>query len=196
MWNNFVSSFFRADIGIGQESVLSPILFTLCIAPIFHIFKKRWKNLFQNSSISFLSFIDNNLFILQDKSFKKLNTFLFYSYNIISSLFDWFGLIVEYEKSEIFHFFRSIKNFKPPSLDLTLLRDSILQLKDTWKYLGFIFNKKLFFQQHICFYSNKALSTIKNMKILGNSTSSLLLFHKQLLYKICVLSITLYGLPL
>ena len=88
MWNNFVFSFFRTDIGIGQESALSPILSTLYIAPIFHIFEKRSKNLFQNSFVSFLSFVDDRFFILQEKYFKKSSAFLFCSYNIISSLFD------------------------------------------------------------------------------------------------------------
>ena len=38
-----------------------------------------------------------------------------------------------------------------------------------WKYLDFIFNRKLSFHQHINFYSNKVMSTVKCMKILSNS---------------------------
>jgi len=64
MWNNFVFPFFNTDIGVGQESALSPILSALYIASIFHIFEKRSKTLFHNSSISFLSFIDEGFFIL------------------------------------------------------------------------------------------------------------------------------------
>jgi len=41
MWNNFVSSLFRADIDVEQEFILSPILSTLYISPIFHIFEKK-----------------------------------------------------------------------------------------------------------------------------------------------------------
>ena len=37
--------------------------------------------------------------------------------------------MVEYRKSEVFHFSRSTKNFNPPSLDLSLLGGSILWLK-------------------------------------------------------------------
>ena len=44
MWNNFVSPSYHADVGIGQGSVLSPILSALYIAPIFHIFEKKVKN--------------------------------------------------------------------------------------------------------------------------------------------------------
>ena len=127
--------------------------------------------------------MDNSLFISQEKSFEKSNTFLFYSYSIIFSLFDQFRLTVEHGKSEVFYFSKSIRNFESPLLDLILLRGPILQPKNTWKYLGFIFNRKLSFWQHIHFYSNKALLMIKGMKMLGNSTRDLLPFHKWLLYK-------------
>jgi len=111
MWNNFISPFFRTDVDVEQGSALSPILSALYIAPVFYIFEKRLKNLFQNSFT--LSFVDG-LFISQKKSFEKSNSFLFCSYNIISFLFDQFGLIVKHGKSEVFHFSRSIRDFEPP----------------------------------------------------------------------------------
>jgi len=49
--------------------MLSPILFTLYLSPIFHIFEKKTKNL--KITVSFLSFIDDGLFISQEKSFEK-----------------------------------------------------------------------------------------------------------------------------
>jgi len=70
MWNNFVSPSFRTDVGVGQGSVLSPILSTLYIAPVFHIFEKRSKNIFQKHSVSFIFFVDDNICILQEKSFE------------------------------------------------------------------------------------------------------------------------------
>ena len=108
--NNFIFPFFSIDVGVEQELALSLILSTLYIALIFHIFEKRSKNLFYNFSISFLSFVNDGPFILQEKSFEKSNAFLFCSYNIILSLFDQFGL---YGKSEVFHFSRSTNNFSP-----------------------------------------------------------------------------------
>jgi len=50
--------------------------------------------------------------------------------------------------------------------------------------------------QHICFYSNKALSTIKGMKMLGNSTKGLSPSHKHLFYRMYIMLITLYGFQL
>ena len=103
--------------------------------------------------------------------FEISNTLLFCNYNIITSLFNWFGLAIEHGRSEVFHFSKSHGNFDSPPLDLSLLGDSVLEMKDIWKYLSFIFNIKLIFHQHIQTYSNKnkVFSTVKGMKMLGNS---------------------------
>ena len=104
--------------------------------------------------------MDDSLFISQEKSLEKSNTILFCSYNIITSLFGQVRLIVEHRKLEIFYFSKSTKHFYLSPLDLTSLGSLILQLKDTWKYLSFIFNRKLFFHWYI-YYSCKALFMIK-----------------------------------
>ena len=130
------------------------------------------------------------------KLFEKTNSFLYYNYNIMLFLLKQCGLIIEHGKSEISHFSRSYGFFNPPSLHLSPIGKPILHPKETRKYLGFIFNRKLFFWQHISYYSNKVLLTIKSMKMLRNSTRRLLPLQKQLLYRTCIMSITLYGFPL
>jgi len=131
VWNNFVSPSFRADVGINQESALSLILSTLYIAFIFHIFEKRSKNTLPNIPAFFLSSVDDSLFISQKKSYKKSNAYLFCSYNIISTPFNQFRLIIEHGKLEVFHFSRSTRNFNLPPLNLSPLGDPILWPKDT-----------------------------------------------------------------
>jgi len=155
------------DVGVGQGSALSSILFILFIASIFYIFERRLKNL--NIPASFHSFVDNGLFISQEKSFIKTNANFFCYYNIILLLLNQFGLVVEHEKTEVFHFSKSHGTFNSLVLDLSQISSLILQPKDMWKYFGFIFNKKLSFQQYINFYMNKALSTVKYIKMLENS---------------------------
>jgi len=56
---------------------------------------------------------------------------LYCSYNVISSLFIKFGLIMEYGKIEVFHFSRSYRVFDPPLLNLMLLGGYILHPKST-----------------------------------------------------------------
>jgi len=45
LWNNFSSLFFNVDIGLRQDSALSPILSTLYLAPVLHILEKHLKTL-------------------------------------------------------------------------------------------------------------------------------------------------------
>jgi len=117
LWNSFISSLFCIDIEVGQDSLLSLILTVLYLSSVFYIFKKRTNNL--KIPISFLFFVNNRLFISQEKSFGKINSILFYSYSIISSLLEQFGLIIEYRKSEVFYFSRLYSLFNPPLLDFS-----------------------------------------------------------------------------
>ena len=146
--------------------MLSPILSTLYLSPFLYILENRFENL--NIPISILSFVDDGLLIVQNKSFIISNSHIFCSYNILSKLLDSFGLAIEHSKTEIFYFSRSQDVFNPPPLNLSLLGGPILQPKDLWRYLGFIFDRKLFFHKHIDHYANKALSMVKCMKLLGN----------------------------
>ena len=175
LWNNFIFSLFNVDVGIEQGFALSFILLALYITPLFHIFEKRSKNL--KISKSLFSFVNNRLLTLQEKSFEKTNTLLFCSYTIISSLLNQFGLMVEHRKFKVFHFSKLYGIFNLSPFNLSLLGGLILCPKDTWKYLGFIFDRKLSFQQHVNFYSNKALLTVKCMKMLENLTRGLLSYQ-------------------
>ena len=121
LWNSFTSFFYCVDVDISQGSALY-------LSSIFHIFEKRFKNL--NIPVSFILFVDNELLISQEKSFEKFNTFLFCSYNIISSLLEQFSLTIEYRKSEIFHFSKLQGLFNSSSLDLSPLRGPIIYHKD------------------------------------------------------------------
>ena len=91
-------------------------------------------------SIPILSFMDNCLSIAQHKSISVSNVNLYCSYNVISTLFTRFILVVEYGKTEVFHFSRLYGVFNPPPLDLIPLRGFVLLPKIIWEYLGFFFN--------------------------------------------------------
>jgi len=191
LWNNLLSPLLEVNVRVGQGSALSPILSTLYLSSLLYILENRLKNL--NIPVSILSFVDNGLLIVQNKSFIISNSLLFCSYNILSKLLDSFGLAIEHSKTEVFHFSRSQGAFNPPPLDLSMLGGPILQPKDSWRYLGFIFDRKLSFHKHIDYYANKALSTVKCMKLLGNLLRGISPLQKCLLYRCCTLPIALYG---
>ena len=193
-WNELSSPIFKVNVGVGQGSALSPILSALYLSLFLYILEKRLKNL--KIPISFIFFVDDGLIIAQNKSIVTSNSQLFCGYNILSKLLDKFGLIVEHSKTDIFHFNRSHGVFNPPLLDLSSIGGPILKPKDSWKYLGFIFNRKLNFHQHIDFYLNKAISTVKCMKLLGNLSRGINPIQKHLLYRCCILPIVLYGFQL
>jgi len=140
-WNNFSSPFFSIHVGVGQDSALSPILLAMYLSPVFQIFEKRLKIL--KILVSVISFVDDRLFISQDKSFDISNSNLFYSYQIMLLLLKQFGLIIKHGKTEVFHLFRTYRTFNYPLLDLTILGSPIIHPKETWHYLGFIFDRKL-----------------------------------------------------
>jgi len=143
-----------------------------------------------------LSFVDDGLIIAQNRTLLSSNSQLFYSYNVLSNLLSDFSLVIEHGKTEVFHFNRLHGAFNPPPLNLSLLGSPILYPKDSWKYLGFFFNRKLIFCQHIDFHSNKAISIVKYMKLLGNSSRGISSIQKQQLYRCCILPIALYGFQL
>ena len=193
-WNNFSLPSSNINVGVGQGSALSPILSALYLSPFLHILENQLKNL--KIPISFSLFVDNGLLVTQSKYFQLSNSHLFCSYNVASNLLSDFGLVVEHSKTKIFHFSRSIGLFNSPPLDLSAIGGPILCPKETWKYLGFIFDRKLSFHQHINFYSNKSISIVKCMKILGNLVQGLNPHQKHLLYRSFILPITLYGFQL
>ena len=68
-WNNMQSPDFKVNIGVGQESVLSPILSALYLTLFLHILEKCSKDL----KIPFLCF----LLLMMDLSLLKTVPFLF-----------------------------------------------------------------------------------------------------------------------
>jgi len=194
LWNNFSFSTFNTNVGVGQNSALSPILSALYLSLFIYILENRLKNL--KIPTSFISFVDNGLFISQSNLIDISNSRLYCSYNSLTNLLEKFGLVVEHSKTEIFHFNRFYGVFNPPPLNLSPLGRNILLPSNTWKYLGFIFNRKLTFHQHVDFYTNKAIFTVKYTKLLGNSSHGINFLQKRFLYRSCILPIALYGFQL
>ena len=101
-----------------------------------------------------------------------------------------FGLVIEYDKSEIFFFSKTYNNSNL-GLNLSTICVIMLKSKTYQRYLGFYFNQCLFFKKYVCYY--KTLYTVKVINMLENSTRSLLLLQKWLLYYSCIISIATYS---
>ena len=185
---------YEVNVGVGQGSALSPILSAFYLSLLLYILENHLKIL--NIPVLLISFVDNSLIISQNKSIDISNSHLFCSYNVLSNLLVKFGLMIKHSKTEVFHLNRSHGLFNPLPLDLSPIGGSILCPKNSWKYLRFIFDQKLIFHQHINFYSNKAISTIKCMRLLRNSSWGINPIQEWLLYKCCILPIVLYGFQL
>jgi len=192
-WNFFFSHACDADVGVGQGSALSPILSVLYIASLLHLFECQAQAL--NLDTSTLSYVDDGLLVSQGRTYNKTLPELTSSYSIVSDLMVSFDLVIEHDKSEIFHFSRAHNNSNP-KLDLLAISAPILKPKTYWRYLGFYFDWQLSFKEHVRFYSTKVLTTVKAMGMLGNSTWGLLPLQKWLLYQSCVVSIATYGFRL
>ena len=101
------------------------------ITILFHIFKKRTKNILISIPVSIFSFVNDGLFVSQEKSYEKYNIILYCSYSIILSLFNQFGLVIEHNKLEVFYFSKLKKNTTPSLPDLRSTDGIILRPKDT-----------------------------------------------------------------
>ena len=112
LWNNFYSSTFNINIGVGQSSALSPILSALYLSLFIYTLKNQLKNL--KIPTLFISFMDDGLFISQSNSIDISNSRLYCSYNVLTNLLEKFRLVVKYSKTEIFHFNRSHGVLNPP----------------------------------------------------------------------------------
>ena len=108
------------------------------------------------------------------------------------------GLVLEHEKWEAFHFSRKHEDLNPP-VDLgyaPYTGNTPLIPSKVWRYLGIFFDRKLLFKEHSKRYACKALFATKAMLFLGNSAHGLKPIHKWLLYRSCIIPITLYGIHL
>jgi hypothetical protein len=103
----------NTDVGVGQGSALSPVESALYFAPVLAIFNQRAAHL----NITILSYVDDGTLIVQSKSWDSNLRVLREAYGIMFDLLTKFGLVLEHDKLELFHFSRKPGDDNP-SLDL------------------------------------------------------------------------------
>ena len=135
-------------------------------------------------------------------------------YRSIAKVFCKLGLAVKLSKTELMHF--TAKNvstkcghkplqFPVPFSSLTYVELHPLAINEPifliapskeWRYLGFFFDPLLSFHSHVTRYTNKALTTVNNLHILGHSYEGLTPWLRKQVYMSVVWSVMSYGLPL
>ncbi|CAA7267356.1 unnamed protein product [Cyclocybe aegerita] len=158
-WNTFQSNSRSADVGVKQGSALSPVISGLFIAPVMKLFYIKAALL----NTTLLSFVDDGTILAQSKQLDDNNVGLCKAYKIIYLLFVAFALVLEHDKTELFHFSRQRDAYNP-LLDLGYASHTgttPLNPKTYWRYLGFYFDRGLTFHEHICYYATKAFTTVQ-----------------------------------
>jgi hypothetical protein len=194
LWNLFSSDRRSADVGMGQGSALSPVLSALYLAPVIKLFESQAVH----PNCDVLSDVDDGPLIIQAKDWGSNFNHLREAYRIVFNLFDCFGLVLEHNKSELFHFTCKCGDTNPPlALGWGLFtEETLLKPKEHWRYLGFFFDRHLLFHEHMCFYTTKAISMVCTMGMLGNSFRRLSPRQKHILHRSCVVPIATYGFKL
>lgn len=199
------------NVGLGQGSALSPILSGLYIAPALHISAPVELAPFANASLQF--FVDDGLIsvaappISSDSSpYDQLcvnNAILAHIFNALTNDLSRLGLGVEPDKLELMHFIKprstSISEHHPLGPDLVVDIDNAttrLRPQASMRYLGFFFDPKLSFRQHIKIYTTKACSTVHAYRMLGNSVRGMAPPDRRRLFISNILPIALYGAQL
>ncbi|CAA7270658.1 unnamed protein product [Cyclocybe aegerita] len=170
-WNTFQSDSHSADVGVRQGSALLPVISGLFIALVMKLFYIKAAPL----NMTLLSFVDDGTILAQSKQLNDNNVGLRKAYKIIYLLFVAFALVLEHDKTELFHFSRRRDAYNP-SLDLGYAPHTgatPLKPKTFWRYLGFYFDRGLTFHEHVRYYATKAFTTVQAMRMLGNSTRGL-----------------------
>ncbi|RXW14702.1 hypothetical protein EST38_g11150 [Candolleomyces aberdarensis] len=175
-WNCNTSDPRRADVGL---------------VPVVKICRIRSVGL----ACILISYVDDGDIIVQSPEVATNCVMLCHAYGIVFDLFTGSGLALEHNKTKLFHFTRARTGFDR-SLNLgyaPYTGDNPLKPKTFWRYLGFYFDRKLTFKEHICYYTPKALTTVMVMRMLSNSTRGLSLRNKRILYRACMVPIATYG---
>jgi hypothetical protein len=118
-----------------------------CLAPVLKLLGRsvigRWVDL--------MSYVDDGTFIVSSWKVEDNLPLLKEAYGFVHNAFSSLGLILEHNKSKVFHF-SHVQRFSNPAIDLGFApydEATPLKPKPIWRYLGFFFDRKLLFQEHV-----------------------------------------------
>ena len=130
-WEGKLFPPFETSVGMGQDSALSPILSALCLVLVL------WQAALDVPEVALMFYINDGTIIVQSKIWGANLTKLRSAYSVVFELIQSLGLVLEHDKSEVFHFSRKSGDANPP-VDLsyapftgrTLSTDSVPKTSD------------------------------------------------------------------
>ena len=92
-----------------------------------------------------ISYVDDSTVIIQSRKIEENCVHLWHTYQLLFNLFTWAGLVLEHNKTELFHFTKGRSDHNIP-LDLgyaPYTGETPLRPKQFLHYLGFFFDRML-----------------------------------------------------
>ena len=192
-FNGEVSDPFDFVVGTPQGSPVSPVLSTIFTSPLLHKMRS-WTN----SSLGI--YIDDGAIFACGNNWEDITTTMRNGY---TTCLDWLtraGLNAEPDKTEVIFFKKQREREESPHhihLPLPSLNaDYKVQATNTLRYLGFFFDTRLDWTQHVEIMCNRARGTLKSLQLLGNSVQGLDQARWRLAYNAICLPVLTYGCQL
>ena len=142
------------------------------------------------------SYVDDGTIVVQSPTIDENTHKLPEAYQVIFECTEDAGLVLEHDKTELFHFAKT-EGVPNPPIDLGYAPhtgDTPLFAKKYWRYLDFYLDRQLSFKEHLSVYTTKALTSVNALGMLDNSARWLDSWNKHLLYHSCVLPMATYRL--
>ena len=198
-WGDSSSKTYDFSVGKPQGCKISPVLACLYVAPLLlHLDDPD-----PESHHLVLLFVDDTAICAQSCSLDSNILWLVQEYTRWRLAFTTFGLLFEDSKTELFHSRpymtqsrgKRIFNGNLPSCTIRGPTGDPITIcpSKRWCYLGSIFDLYLKYSPHVDWWTNKAHSTLRAMKMLSNSVRGLTPSNKRRMYLTVVLPVLTYG---
>ena len=194
-FNSITSDERTQEVGVPQGSPLSLVLSILYTSGLLHKMKS-WSN----SSLGM--YVDDGTLFTCANEWAEVQAILRDRYSVCEEWLSCSGLCIEPDKTESIFFQKpwSRKQSETPSRillrDLTHSTYYVVHSTENIWYLGFFFNKRLKWDNHVTIMCNRARASACAMKLLGNTIRGLSMANWRLVLNTVCLLVLSYSSPL
>jgi ribonuclease HI len=180
--------------GVPQGSPLSPCFSSLYTADLLDHYDKQ---VIQNGyTLSLYMYIDDGLLMCISPTLDRNVEVLKNELNFIKLWLKGRGLGFDVEKSELMHFSKRRRDPSPPiTITDTFDRTETIVARQSLRWLGIFFDRKLNFKKHVDIMANRGACKVAGLRMLGNTVRGLSHRHLRHLYKAVVIPTITFGAP-